>query len=96
MNFDVIELFNGNDRTNTHSFSPPGQDINFKMIRKLSKDDYINEASALDKMPGFNISWQFYGDFQPEAYYYENEDSVTNINYKTRTRAFIRDCFNLE
>ena len=96
MNFDVIELFNGNDRTNTHSFSPPGKDINFKMIRKLSKDDYINEASALDKMPGFNISWQFYGDFQPEAYYYENEDSVTNINYKTRTRAFIRDCFNLE
>ena len=94
MNFDVIELYNGKDNTNKRSFSPPGKDINFKMIRKLSKD-YISESSVLDVMPGFNLSWQFTEDFQPVAYYYENEDSVTNVNYKTRTKAFIRDCFNL-
>ena len=39
------------------------------------------------------MTWHFSENVYPDAYYYNHDKDKNGINYKSRTRAFIRICY---
>ena len=90
---DIIEFHNADGSliyTSSNNFSAPGKKYQIYLSRKASREKINAAATILEKMPGFKIAWNFSENVHQEAYFYTNEDDKTGINYRTRTRSFIR------
>ena len=90
---DIIEFHNADGSliyTRSNNFTAPGKKYQLFLSRKASREKINAAASTLDKMPGFKIAWKFSDNVHQEAYFYLHEDDKTGINYRTRTRSFIR------